>query len=102
VLRQFFKECNVEELKTGIDSALGLLMQFGLAVAAVLTGLEAWLREELQRLGAPHDVQTLILLAVAALLVLGSLRLFGGLIRVAAVLVLVLIAIDLVVPAIQG
>ena len=81
---------------------LKLLTEFGLAVAAILTRLELWLREELQHLGVPHTVQTPILLAVAVLLILGSLRLFGGLIRVAAVLILVLIAIHILMPVIQG
>jgi hypothetical protein len=90
------------QLQTAIDSLLKLLMQFGVAVAAILTGLELWLRGELRQLGVPHSVQTLILLVVAALLVLGSWRLFGGLIRVVVVLILVLIAIHIVMPVIQG
>ena len=73
-----------------------------MAVAAILTELELWLRSELQQFGAPHAVQTLILLAVAAVLVVGSLQLFGGLIRIAVVLILLLIAIHIVMPIIQG
>jgi hypothetical protein len=93
---------NVENLRTAIDSLLSLLTQFGMAIAAMLTDLELWLREELQQLGVPHTAQTLLLLAVAVLLVLGSLRLFAGIIRIAAVLILVLIAIHIVAPVIQG
>jgi L-asparagine transporter-like permease len=92
----------VEELRTAIDSLLGLLTQFGVALAATLTAVELWLREQPQHLGVPHTVQTLVLVTVAAVLVLGSLRLFAGLIRVAAVLILVLIAIHIVAPVIQG
>jgi hypothetical protein len=92
----------VENLQSTIDMVLRLLTQFGLAVAAMLTGLELWLRAELQQAGVPHTVQTPILLVVAALLIVGALRLFGGLIRVAAVLILVLIAIDIVMPVVQG
>ncbi|MGA3003206.1 MAG: hypothetical protein ABSE20_15945 [Acetobacteraceae bacterium] len=92
----------MKNLQTTIDTLLKLLTEFGLAVAAILTRLELWLREELQHLGVPHTVQTPILLAVAVLLILGSLRLFGGLIRVAAVLILVLIAIHILMPVIQG
>ena len=92
----------MKNLQTTIDTLLKLLTEFGLAVAAILTRLELWLREELQHLGVPHTVQTPILLAVAVLLILGSLRLFGGLIRVAAVLILMLIAIHILLPVIQG
>jgi hypothetical protein len=102
VAETFLKETDVKNLQTTIDTLLKLLTEFGLAVAAILTRLELWLREELQHLGVPHTVQTPILLAVAVLLILGSLRLFGGLIRVAAVLILVLIAIHILMPVIQG
>jgi hypothetical protein len=98
----FLEETNVGNLQTAIDTLLKLLIQFGVAVAAILTEFELLLRGELQLLGVPHTVQTLILLAVAALLVLGSLRLFGGLIRIAVVLILVLIAIHIVMPVVQG
>jgi hypothetical protein len=102
VVETFLKETNVEKLQTIIDTLLQLLTRFGLAIAALLTGLELWLRRELQDLGVPHEVQTLVLVVVAVLLILGSLRLFGGLIRIAAVLILVLIAIHIVMPVIQG
>jgi hypothetical protein len=92
----------VENLKAAVDAVLRLLMQIGIALAALLTGLELWLRQELQRLGVPHAAQTVILIVVTALLILGSLRLFGGLLRFAAVLILVLIVLDLVVPVLQG
>jgi hypothetical protein len=97
----FYKETIVGNLQRAIDTLLNLLTQFGLTVAAVLTELEFWLRGQLQQLGVPHAVQTLVLLAVAAVLVLGSLRLFGGLIRIAVVLILLLIAIHIVMPIIQ-
>ena len=44
----------------------------------------------------------MLLLAVAAVLVLGALRLFGGVIRIAVVLILLLVAIHIVMPVIQG
>jgi hypothetical protein len=53
-------------------------------------------------MGVAPAAQTLILVLVAVLLILGSLRLFGGLIRVAAVLILMLIAIHILLPVIQG
>jgi hypothetical protein len=102
VVETFLKETNVENLQSTINALLKLLTQFGLALAAILTGLELWLRGELRQLGVPQAAQTLILLVVAVLLILGSLRLFGGLIRVAAVLILMLIAIHILLPVIQG
>jgi hypothetical protein len=92
----------VSELQTAIGTLLRVLTQFGLAVAALLTAFEIWLRGVLQQLGVPHVLQTVLLLAVAAVLVLGSLRLFGGIIRVGVVLILLLIAIHIIMPVVQG
>jgi hypothetical protein len=92
----------VENFQNAINTLLRLLTEFGVAVAAVLTGFELWLREALRNLGVQPQFQTLILVLVAVVLVIGSLRLFGGLIRVAAVLILLLIAIHIVLPVIQG
>ncbi len=92
----------MSQLQTAIDTLLQLLTAFGLALASILTGVELWLRGVLQQFGVPHTLQTVLLLAVAVLLVLGSLRLFGGVIRIAVILILVLIAIHIVMPAIQG
>ncbi len=96
------KETNVANLQNAIDTLLRLLTQFGLVVAAALTELELWIRGQLQQLGLPHGVQTVLLLAVAAILVLSALRLFGGVIRIAVVLILLLVAIHIVMPVIQG
>jgi hypothetical protein len=87
---------------SAINTLLALLKQFGLAIAALLTALELWLRSVLVQFGVPHTLQTVILVGVAAILVLGSLRLFGGLIRIAVVLILLLIAIHIIMPVVQG
>jgi hypothetical protein len=92
----------VGNFENAINTLLALLKQFGLAVAALLTALELWLRSVLQQFGVPHTLQTVILVAVAAILVLGALRLFGGLIRIAVVLILLLIAIHIIMPVVQG
>jgi hypothetical protein len=87
---------------SAINTLLALLKQFGRAIAALLTALELWLRSVLVQFGVPHTLQTVILVGVAAILVLGSLRLFGGLIRIAVVLILLLIAIHIIMPVVQG
>jgi hypothetical protein len=92
----------VANLQTAIDTLLHLLGQFGVAVAAMLTELEFWLRGALQQFGVPHTLQTTTLLIVAAALVVGSLQLLGGLVRLAVVLILLLLAIHIVMPVVQG
>jgi hypothetical protein len=92
----------VGKLQDAIDALLQVFRQLANAVAALLTALELWLRGELQRLGVPPTLQTLILLAVAVVLVLGTLRLLGGLVRVVVILILLLLAIHILMPVIQG
>jgi hypothetical protein len=92
----------VENLESAIAGLLQILKQLGLALAAILTALELMLRQELQKLGVAQNLQTVILLAVAVILVLGALRLFGGVIRIAIVLVLLLVAIHIALPVIPG
>jgi hypothetical protein len=96
------KESSVENLQAAIASLLQPLKQLGLALAAILTQLELLLRSQLQQLGVPQALQTVLLLAVAVILVLGALRLFGGFIRVAVVLILLLVAIHIVLPVLPG
>jgi hypothetical protein len=92
----------VGNFQDAIDTLLQVFRQLGDAIVGLLTALELWLRGQLQQLGVPHTIQTVILLAVAVVLVLGTLRLFGGLIRVVVVLILLLIAIHIILPVIQG
>jgi hypothetical protein len=84
-----------------IDSLLRLLIQFGNLVMGFILTIELWLRSQLNQFGVSHNIQTVILLAVALLLIVSALRLFGGLIRVALILFLLLLLIDLLLPVVQ-
>ena len=84
-----------------VRSLLDLLISLGNIVVAALITVEVWLRAQLAQFGLPPPIQTAILVAVAVLLIIGALRLFGGLIRVAVVLVLILIAIHIALPVLQ-
>ncbi len=82
-----------------VTSLLHALIQLGNVIVAALVALELWLRAQLAQMGLPPLIQTIVMLALAGLLILGSLRLFGGLIRVIVVLVLILIALHILLPA---
>lgn len=84
-----------------IKSLLQLLIQLGNLIVAGIVIIEVWLRGQLTQFGLPHNIQTVILLVLAAVLIIGALRLFGGLIRLAVVLVLILIAVHIVIPLVQ-
>ncbi len=81
-----------------IGSLLRLLVQLGNLIVAGIVAIELWLRTQLAQLGVAPDVQTLIMLLLAAVLVVCAFRLFGGLIRVALMLVLILVASQIIMP----
>lgn len=84
-----------------INSLLQFLIRLGDVIVGGIVTLELWMRGQLSQFGLTPQVQTVIMVALAAVLILGSLRLFGGLIRVAVVLVLILIALHIVMPVLQ-
>ncbi|WP_146101982.1 hypothetical protein [Rhodopila globiformis] len=77
---------------------LQLLARLGDAAVSGLTAVELWLRAQLTTLGVPAEWQTVLMLALAALLVVTVVRMFGGLIRAAVLLVLLLIAARVLLP----
>ena len=85
-----------------VDNAINsLLLLFRSAANAGLAGLaavEQWLRVQLTGLGIAPAIQTVIMLAVAVLLILLVLRVFGGVIRVLLVVFLILLALHVVLP----
>jgi hypothetical protein len=91
----------VQTLTQLLESILGLITLLGGLVLQALVAVETWLRSQLTMLGAPPPVQTAILVAVALILILAAFRLFGGLIRIAVIIVVVLIAIHALMPVIQ-
>jgi hypothetical protein len=91
----------LDSFKHVINSLLQLLIQLGDIIVGWIVIIENALRGELMRLGVAPPLQTVILLAFAIILILGALKLFGGLIRVAVVLVLILIAIHVLVPIVH-
>ena len=98
----FRRESEVESFRRFVDSLLNIVIQLGHLIVAALVAIELWLRDQLALAGVPPVIQTVLLIAFAALLIVGSLRLFGGLIRVAVVLVLVLFAIHIIMPVLPA
>ena len=84
-----------------VNTVLQLLIELGNLVLAGIVAIEVWIRAQLTLLGLPPAVQVILLVAVALVLILTALRLFGGLIRVAVVLVLLLIVTHALLPVIQ-
>lgn len=91
----------MDSFKHVINSLLQLLIQLGNVIVGWIVIIETWLRGQLLQMGVAPQLQSVILLAFAVVLILGALKLFGGLIRVAVVLVLILIAIHILMPVLQ-
>jgi hypothetical protein len=91
----------METVKHALEAFLGLIMLLGGLIVDAIVAVEVWLRAQLALLGAPPQVQTAVLIVVAVLLILAAFRLFGGLIRIAVVIILLLIAIHALLPVVQ-
>jgi hypothetical protein len=102
-MRQWFvlQESMVNSFTHMISTLLQLTIEVGNVIVGAIVAIELWLRAQLGHFGLPPNIQTIILLVLAAVLIIGSLRLFGGLIRLAVILVLILIAIHIVLPLLQ-
>jgi hypothetical protein len=92
----------VVNVHTATKALFEFLREAGAITGNVLSVFENALRDQLLALGVPRTIQTMILVAIMALLVLAALRLFVGVLRVAAVAVLLLIAIHFVVASMHG
>lgn len=88
----------MEKVDQAINALLALFASAADAVLAGLAAVEQWLRTQLTGLGVAPQIQTAIMIAVAILLLLLVLRVFGGVIRVVLVVFLILLALHVVLP----
>ena len=68
------------------------------AVLPLVGQTEVWLRGQMASLGVPPELQTAAVLAVVVLLLLTVLRVLGGLLRVALVVVLIALVVQALAP----
>jgi hypothetical protein len=85
-----------------LNSLLQLVIGLGDLIVGGILAIEEWMRGQLATLGVSPQIQTVILVVLAVVLILAALRLFGGLIRIAVVLVLALIAIHILMPVLHA
>lgn len=91
----------MDNLTHTIDSLPPLLIGLGSRVVEFIVAVESWLRMQFTLYGVTPMVQGVLLVGITVLLIMISARALGGLIRVAVILPLVLIAVHLVLPAFQ-
>jgi hypothetical protein len=90
----------LDTVTNALETLLQLFVRLGDLIVAAIVAVELWLRTLLGQLGVPSSIQSVLLIALAIILVLGALRLFGGVIRIAIILFLLLIAIHALAPVI--
>ena len=81
-----------------INFLLALILGlFGLIVTAIAT-IESFLRGLLTEAGISGQVQSIVLVVTAILLMLAALRLFGGIFGVLITIVLILLVVHILAP----
>ena len=91
----------MDNFRHTLDAILAFVIQIMDRIIVGIIAIEMWSREQLGQFGLPPNLQTATLVGLAVVLIIASLKLFGGLIRVAAILILVLIALHVLMPAFQ-
>jgi hypothetical protein len=92
----------MEQVDQAITKRLALIRSLVNLVLGGLAAIEVWLRGQLTGLGVASPIQTIILIAVAVLLIAATLRLFGGVLRAVVVIFLVLLALHALIPVFNG
>ncbi len=90
------------QISQAIDAVLALFRIGTDWVLGLLVALERWLGAQLTAMGAPAGLQAPIMIAVAIVLLLLVLRVFGGVIRVLLVVFLILVALHAVLPLLHA
>jgi hypothetical protein len=92
----------LNRVNQAITELLALIRSLVDLILSGLAAIEAWLRGQLTGLGVSGPIQTIILLAVALLLIVLALRLFGGVLRAIVVIFLILLALHALMPVLAG
>jgi hypothetical protein len=95
----------LDSLLAMADSILKLIIRIGNEIIYAIVAVEGWLRTQLRELGLSPALQTTILatllVAVPILLIFGSTRLLGGVLRVVVTLVLLLVVMSVLFPILR-
>jgi hypothetical protein len=92
----------MDDVNRLLNGLLQLVIALGDLIVGGIVAIELWLRGQLGQLGLAPQLQTAILVAIAVLLIVAALRFFGGLVRIAVVIVLALIAIHILLPVLHA
>jgi hypothetical protein len=99
--RNTCRGASMDSTTRALNALLRALRDFTGLLLTVIGFAESWLRLQLSILGVPPELHTPLLIGVEVLLALAALRLLGGVLRIVAVVLLILLALDLLSPALQ-
>ena len=92
----------MDQVNSVLDSLLKLIISLGNIIVDAIVSIELWMRTQLTTMGLSPQLQTVVLVVLAIVLIVAALRLFGGLVRIAVILVLALIAVQILKPALHA
>jgi hypothetical protein len=90
----------LERVNQAITELLVLIRRLVDLALSGLAAIEVWFRHQLTGLGVVGPIQTIILIAIAVVLIAVALRLFGGVLRAVVVIFLVLLALHALLPVV--
>jgi hypothetical protein len=88
-------------MNSAIDFVLTLILRLVAAVMAVIGVIEVALRRLLVDAGINGELQSAILIVVAIMLIIGALRLLGGVFGLLITVLLVLLIVSLLMPGLH-
>lgn len=91
----------MDSFADAIDNLIKSFRRVGNSILDGFSTLELWMRGQLSQFGLTAQVQTIVMLALAVVLILVSCQLFSGLVRMVAVLMLIALALHIVLPVLQ-
>jgi hypothetical protein len=92
----------MDQVNSVLDSLLKLIISLGNIIVDAIVSIELWMRTQLTTMGLSPQLQTVVLVVLAIVLIVAALRLFGGLVRIAVILVLALIAVQILMPVLHA
>jgi hypothetical protein len=87
------------DLTRVVDEIIRLLIRLGGSILEAVQAIEASLRVQLNAMGVPPAIQTIILVGASIGIILLAVRVLGGLLRFFVIVVLILLAMKLLLPA---
>ncbi len=88
-------------MQHAIDLVLNLILTLFHLIVAAIAAVEAVLRDALAPTGIGTTGENIVLLVVAAALIIGAVRLFGGIFALLISIVLILLILHILVPGLR-